>query len=300
VFFEAGFAELFGVFTRPTVGALGVAIIMLSGGAGLPSPWRNRTWVRMARRLAARGFHSLRFDYHGTGESTGPGEEKLLDRPFLRDLEAAVRFVESNGVHDIVLIGPCFGARTALAGAPTISRLRGVAFIPLPVRDYEPEWMPSRFAQKPHPHPVSSRVAWKRLLDAERWRAYTKRTVGKLHVALQRFARRRDRRSLSQSHGVTPVVVDQLSHLVDRAVPVLMVYGTDEPFYADFIEGRAGPLGSVLDRGADFVRISVVEGRVHGLTSTAVQDAVLDEVEQWLDTAVARRARSSVETRDAV
>jgi pimeloyl-ACP methyl ester carboxylesterase len=300
VFFDAASAELFGVFARPTAGALGVAIIMLSGGAGLPSPWRNRTWVWMARRLAVRGFHSLRFDYHGTGESMGPGEDCLLDRPFLRDLEAAVRFVESNGVHDIVLIGPCFGARTALAGAPTLSRLRGVALIPLPVRDYAPEWVPPRSAPEPHPHPLSTRAAWKGLFDVERFRRYAKRTAGKLHVALQPFARHRDHRSLTQCRGVTPVVVDQLSHLVDHAVPILMVYGTDEPFYADFVEGRAGPLGSVLDRGADLVRISVVEGRVHGLTSTAVQDAVLDEVEQWLDTVVARRARSSVETRDAV
>ena len=71
VFFKAANHQLFGILTEPTGDPLGTVVIPLSGGGTPLSTNRNRFSVRLCREVARLGFHALRFDYHGIGESEG-------------------------------------------------------------------------------------------------------------------------------------------------------------------------------------------------------------------------------------
>lgn len=141
VFFPAGGERLFGVFTAPSGDAHGTAVTMLTGGGYITSTHRNRLYVRLARRLAGLGYHSMRFDYRGTGESTGTIDGFLLDQPFVEDVLGAVEWVEGQGVVRHVLVGSCFGARTALAAADHVSGLDSAVLLSAPVRDIRYEKM---------------------------------------------------------------------------------------------------------------------------------------------------------------
>ena len=57
----------FGILTEPLGTARGIGVVLLNATSD-----RNRLQTRLARRLAAIGFHVLRFDYRGFGESSGP------------------------------------------------------------------------------------------------------------------------------------------------------------------------------------------------------------------------------------
>lgn len=134
-FFPAGEEMLFGVLTRPTGEANGTTVTMLTGGGYLTSTHRNRMYVRLSRRLAALGYHTLRFDYHGTGESTGSARQFHIDEPFVEDLAGAIGWLEGQGLSRHVLVGSCFGSRTALACSPQIPGLERLVLLSPPARD---------------------------------------------------------------------------------------------------------------------------------------------------------------------
>src|SRR5439155_658117 len=92
--------HIFGVWTRPTTAPNGIAAILLVGGIYGLSIGRNRLSVRLARTLASCGYHVMRLDLHGSGESTGEVRD-LLDLTFLDP------FVELAGRRVPMLL--CYG-----------------------------------------------------------------------------------------------------------------------------------------------------------------------------------------------
>ncbi|MDP8957906.1 MAG: alpha/beta fold hydrolase, partial [Actinomycetota bacterium] len=132
VFFPAGGETLFGILTRPVGEPKGVGVVLLAVRATFH---RNRVAVLLARRLAGLGFHVLRFDYHGLADSSGTATFHL-DQPFVEDVEGAVRRMRQEGVERFVLVGQCFGARTALAAAARLDGIAGVVLVALPVLDW--------------------------------------------------------------------------------------------------------------------------------------------------------------------
>ena len=73
--FQAGDETVLSVLTRPIAPARDVGVIFLNGGHGGSSAGKNRVHTRMADDLARRGFHSLRVEWHGIGDSTGEIDE---------------------------------------------------------------------------------------------------------------------------------------------------------------------------------------------------------------------------------
>lgn len=277
VFFSAGAEDLFGIITEPTAEPRNVALILLTGGA-VPAPNRNRLSVRIARRVAALGFHTLRFDYRGVGESTGVTESYRLDRPFAEDVLAGVRCLEAQGIQGFALAGTCFGARTALASVDRISRLRGVALLAPPVRDFEMGTV--AIEAKPTAHYVKRALrlrTMRRLLDPDRRRLYGRMARTKLS-AVARSSRVVPGPARDE---VSPRFAEPLAQLASRGVPVLLAYGSDDEFYGPFREARP-KLAALLEVPGARVEERLVPGRIHGLSRLAVQDEVANLIEDWL------------------
>lgn len=98
-------------------------------------------WIPYARRLAAKGYLTIAFDFRGYGESqtrSGPASLRLG-----ADVTAAVKFARSRGAKKVFLVGASMGGTAVLVGgvnarpavdgvvalsAPSeISRMDGVA-----------------------------------------------------------------------------------------------------------------------------------------------------------------------------
>ncbi|MDP2561299.1 hydrolase 1, exosortase A system-associated [Psychrobium sp. 1_MG-2023] len=73
----------------------------------------NRQFVLLARALMAAGYHVMRFDYQGMGDSEG-SEANFLDAE--QDIEAAINTFKSNCplVNDVALWGLCDAASAIL------------------------------------------------------------------------------------------------------------------------------------------------------------------------------------------
>ena len=77
----------------------------------------HRSLRELAARLAAAGFHVLRFDYQGTGDSAGEGNEAGVEA-WLGDVAAAMAEIrEASGLPRVALVGLRLGATLATLAA---------------------------------------------------------------------------------------------------------------------------------------------------------------------------------------
>lgn len=133
VFVPAADEHLGAVVCAPAGRGRDLGVVLLTG-ANFTRVHRNDMWVRLARTLAARGYPSIRFDYHGVGDSSGSLDRYDLETPFEDDVLAAARFLQrAAGVRHLALVGTCFGGRSALAAAARTGDAAGLVVFPLPV-----------------------------------------------------------------------------------------------------------------------------------------------------------------------
>jgi pimeloyl-ACP methyl ester carboxylesterase len=301
VLFSAGGNDLFGVLTHP-VGASprGIGVVVITGGAYIASVNRNRLSVRLARRLAGEGFHVLRFDYHGVGESTGGIKTYRLDRPFVQDLEGATRWLASAGLQKVILVGSCFGARTILSTAESVKGLVGAVLISAPVRDFQMgDRIPTRFAREVGFLQMIRKAARPRVLrdllapqdreayiQSRRLLSIVKRIVQlKATTLIGRLTGRRRRTADGDAMWISSKFVRPLRGLVNRKVPLLFLYGTEEDFYREFDRARQqeGPLQQILTAADGTLEVQTIEGVVHGFTTLNIQEAVLERAQAWIE-----------------
>jgi len=286
VVFDAGGDALFGVITRPTAAARGIGVIGILPGGGRPLGMnRNRLSVRLARALAAEGFHAMRFDYHGIGESDGVIERFRLDQPFDVDLSAAAASLREEGAERLFLIGSCFGARTVVAAAPSIPGVERVLLISFPIRDMElGERHTTRVARDVGVGSMVRRGLTRKglagLLDARQRDRYRRVARAKLRAT---GARLRGREAWRNTYDVSERFLGQLAEMLDRGIDATFVFGEDEDLYGEFVRARGGALGEVLASGGERVDVATIPGWVHGFTRLEVQDAVADLAVAWAE-----------------
>ncbi len=119
LFFGSSGRQLFGAYHPPPASVPG------RGAALLCPPWgqeylvSHRIYRRLAVRLSESGYHVLRFDYFGTGDSAGAREDGDLDS-WQRDAEIALdELRDMSGVATVAAFGIRLGAAVAWRLATT-------------------------------------------------------------------------------------------------------------------------------------------------------------------------------------
>ncbi len=275
---DAPTGRLLALVTEPTAAPIGIAAVLLRGAGWRPSSGPRRTQVRTARRLAGLGLHGVRFSYHGVAESTGEYEEIVrLDQPYVDDVGAVVAWCRQRGLRSL-LVGNCFGARTALAYAADASRdVAGVVMLVPPMHDFE---VARRLDRRPV-DALAKRATPARLLAVLR-DPKRRRALGRTLRALTDVGRRAVTRRADDPVWLSRTLCRQLDDVLSHGIPVLVVYGEEDNYGKDFTTARRGTLGAVVDRGQASLRLCTVPGRIHGQTSVATQQATLDAVEDWV------------------
>lgn len=121
--------ELFGVLTTPDEVQADLPAVVMPNAGLLHHVGPHRLHVDLARRLAASGSTSLRFDLSGIGES-GSGGGALHTERSMRDLQAAMDAVEhETGIARFVIVGLCAGAFYARRVATEDERVVGCVLI---------------------------------------------------------------------------------------------------------------------------------------------------------------------------
>lgn len=123
--------SLVGILTAPTEPAPGVQRAVLMSNIGMHhrvGPFR--IYVDLARALAAAGFHVLRFDMSGMGDSEQRHDVAGAAERSRADLDDAMQLLARElGIVEFVLIGLCSGVDSTHSTATHDARVRGAVFI---------------------------------------------------------------------------------------------------------------------------------------------------------------------------
>jgi uncharacterized protein len=121
-FFGTAERRLFGIYEPAAVSTAGKRAAILCYPWGAEYLHAHRTLRQLALKLSSAGFHTLRFDFYGTGDSGGESTDADL-AGCEADLETAIEeLTEITGLTKVTLIGLRLGAVFAAGGA---ARLRG-------------------------------------------------------------------------------------------------------------------------------------------------------------------------------
>lgn len=289
VFIEADEGWLTGFLTRPLGQARGIGVIMLAGGLWQLSINQNRFGVRLARALAAQGFHVLRFDLHGSGESEGVVGRYALDEPFTADLAAAVRWAgETQELRRFVLVGSCFGGRTCLSLVEQIPDLVGLALFSTPLEDSDLSLPLVRRSAKMPVRRVAGKAFDLNVIRNLRYKDRRSRYRLILAAKLKALFRKRPPEVYTSPLFMKPIVAT-----VQRKIPTLLAYG-EERMSRQFHQEMEGKLGSLIRKHEDTVEVHTFDRMLHGLPTLEAQAIVTDMLLGWFSRTFDGRAESKV------
>jgi pimeloyl-ACP methyl ester carboxylesterase len=295
VFFRSGSETLLGFHTRPQgqIRSDGghAGVLLLSGGWLASSTGPNRIFVTLARSLASKGLHAFRFDYHGVADSTGTVSRFNLKTPFSEDALAATECFRGRGIDRLVLVGHCFGGRTLLQAARDVEGLEGVVLIAIPTRDPPTKADEARgvWSQEKAKKLSLARVVrvgvrpWmvKEVLRPERRRYYGRFVRAKLrrigHNTTRPFHPGADE---DAPMAPNEELVGYLASILARNVRVLLLYGSQDRAYQEFLETREALC--TLPGYAELVDELVLDGAVHGFGKVEEQLAVIRACAEWI------------------
>jgi len=102
--------SLYGIYQWPVEGKKDRGAILLCSSVYLESFNAHRAFKQLSTLLSEAGYHVLRFDYFGTGDSLGYDNDANVDR-WLNDIQcAAQELIKCSGHQEISLLGFRFGA----------------------------------------------------------------------------------------------------------------------------------------------------------------------------------------------
>jgi alpha-beta hydrolase superfamily lysophospholipase len=118
LFFGPGDRSLFGWYHAPAGDPQAVIGVVICAPLGHEQINSHRSLRHLADRFAAAGVPALRFDYHGTGDSSGYDEEPLRLSDWLASVRDAARALKHcAGVPRIGLVGLRMGATFAASAS---------------------------------------------------------------------------------------------------------------------------------------------------------------------------------------
>jgi len=112
-FFGISQKPLFGIYQAPLSGPTREAAVVLCYPAPQEYVPAYRSFRRLGTLLAGSGFHVLRFDYTGTGDSGGDSTDASLSQ-WRKDIGIAAReLLDMSGTRKVTLVGARLGAALA-------------------------------------------------------------------------------------------------------------------------------------------------------------------------------------------
>lgn len=263
VWIDSGTDQLLGVVTEPDDPS-GFGVVLLTGGGWMPSTHRNRMYVDLARELASIGCTVLRFDYPGVGDSTGRTPVFDSMRPHVEPAVAAVDTLHQLGVSRVVMVGTCYGGRTALAAARHVDPLVGLVLSGVPVKDYGA---------------ADKSVGWhlRKAWSTETLRNLPSRYRKYVRIAANRLRRLWRGRSVGFD-AVSQRYLTDLEAVLGRGVRVLILEGELDKHHSSYLAATQGRLGELLATHAHLIRYEAIAAELHGELQLESQAFTRDRV----------------------
>lgn len=264
--------SLVGIVTEPARIASGTAFVMLNAGV-VHRVGPNRISVTAARRLAALGFVTVRFDISGLGDSDSRRDTTPFDQASVLETREVMSWLEREyGVSRFVTAGLCSGAVVAFRAAVADERVSGAVLI-----------NPQGFVQSEEwrQHVVDRALArryWReKLLSVRSWRqALSGRTQYRQLVSV---IKRRLLSVFRRNHAVTQIagrLAAEFGQLDARGLRMLLACSEGD-FGVDYLATILGPRFVRRER----MKALTLPRGDHSLTMAQSQELFMAGLERW-------------------
>ena len=285
-YLRSGNETVFAILTSPEIARSDIGIVLAHSGANNFSAHRNGVWTSLSRRLAQDGIPSLRFDFAGTGESTGEFALTLAGQP-VSDVTAAMDALRAAGCRRLLVVGSCYGAVPSVVASAARGDVAGVIMLspPLVVTDGQHE-----ASLRERISAIVNRRTLRALATNGQYRRwfftwFISVSAAKVRAMLGGLAKREPASSApeqktSVGSGRGLLLEKDLARLVTTGSHVEVVYGTHDGNLAR-VDGDPGASRAIRllegHRPTGLVR-TVLDGPVHGLEDIGIQQQLTELV----------------------
>ena len=272
--YEGRAGRMVGVLTRPADHEpLSPVCLVLLGAGRRIGP--NRMWVETARRWAALGVQSVRFDIEGLGDSDGDGdlmnvETDLYAPRMAENVRELIEHLAEMGVADrFVMVGLCSSAYWSFHAAVDEPRIVGTTLVNQWAFDYNERLVAER--ARARTGEVIRKGMLKRMVKGV-WQGW----IGK--AELRRAIRAFEpsvRRAGSEEAAQHQAVETWLSALTANGTDVAMIFSIDEPLHEQIL--RFG----YQDRQVDWPNLSIEQAptKDHNIRALGAQALIADRID---------------------
>jgi pimeloyl-ACP methyl ester carboxylesterase len=250
----------------------------------------NRLHVNLARRLAGEGFHVLRMDISGVGDSLvrpGGRENHMYSACAPEDVQAAMDALSARTrASRFVLVGICSGAYVAFHTSLADRRVAEQILVNLQTFDFRDG---DSLVLRKRLFGRSTRAYRRLLFHPRTWWRFLKGSLDVHWVVRVLLHRARERAGQHASALRSLITYGRYEHsdvarrfkdLDDRGVATLLVYADDDGGL-DTIEQHLGPDARAMRSRSRF-GMRTVSGADHTFTPTSSQPRLLDLVSSEL------------------
>ena len=279
----------FGILCEPADGErIDLGLVMVNTGA-LRRTSPNRIWPDVARRGAARGLPTARFDLEALGDSDGDGASYAsiddMYTPHLPGLHAAlVRGLYEHGFSSqFLLLGICSGAYCAMLTAISDEHVRGGVLINMLAFEFSQRLLDERELRRLKALAAGGLSHLRR--RPEFTRDYLRNSVNAIRESRRLFREsRRSTASPSAEESQATVVEGLFNGLRDNDVQALFLFSETEPAYDELErDGRIADVGTWPN-----ITIEQLPTRDHEFRALPMQRLVNARIDRAVDELLAR------------
>lgn len=296
--------QLIGVVTAPDQPVDSAPAVLFFNAGLIHHVGPSRLYVRLARRLSALGFVTLRFDFSGIGDSGVRTDALAIEQAFFADMRQAMDYLKTNyNVGQFILTGHCSGAWMAFLAASEDERIVGSVLMNPEAGDeawveYDRQRKTSRYYENYYENAVSDPEKWKKLLtDKAHYRNIAQtvfKTVIMNRVSAMTFKLRQQIHTPAAEEE--PSVLQQkwpnvTSTFLNRPVQLLLLFseGSSALDHAHAVIGKE--LNQMFQSG--IAKEVIISNADHMFTLMAGQQSLMLKIEEWCRTFLPKTAPST-------
>lgn len=213
--------NLFGIVSQPEKAVKNTGVLFLNAGF-VYHVGPNRIHVELSRKMTELGYHCLRFDFSGFGESLMDSGSSTFEEYTLNNVKEAINVLSDNyGLKCFILFGICSGADIAFKASLEDQRITGCYLV-------NGSFHTLNDLEKIYPLAVSmtkSRYLKKNMFNPNKWIKLfsAKKLITIFKRLMHKLSYQNERENLSH-HLLPEYTFDNWDNLISRNIKLKLVY----------------------------------------------------------------------------
>jgi dienelactone hydrolase len=282
------------VLTAPTSPDPALPIVIMVNGGLIHRIGPNRTYVKIARALAAIGFSVLRIDLSGIGDSRPRTENLPPVQSVLADVREAMDALTAKlGADRFIMTGHCSGALISLLAAQAESRVVGA--ILMNPEGWTNEWLElndqrlnANYYAKRYRNLMMSYEGWRKLLIGQAdYRMIVRKLFSVVWGRISRLLVQGRRSSDGPKVPAKDTNSSETEHIrallvsaVERELALLFLH-PEGSTGQQYLQAIAGDVLNALC-AAGLARITILPQSDHEYNWLASQQQLIEEIRSWV------------------